>query len=105
MIEILEKVGDNIMEVIVHADGSLKEEVSVENYHKAHNRENEKEQQEYATYTPDIVMDTCETEDRKPFRLLFLLKTILRMVSALYILQLRSYDSLIFLFSIICDVI
>jgi E3 SUMO-protein ligase PIAS1 len=76
MIEILEKVGDNIMEVIVHADGSLKEEVSVENYHKAHNRE--KEQQEYATYTPDIVMDTCETEDRKPFQASFPTKDDLR---------------------------
>ncbi|XP_045802463.1 E4 SUMO-protein ligase PIAL2-like [Trifolium pratense] len=30
MIEILEKVGDNVMEVIVHADGSLKEEVLME---------------------------------------------------------------------------
>ncbi|KAK2400670.1 E3 SUMO-protein ligase SIZ1 [Trifolium repens] len=69
MVEILEKVGDNIMEVIVHADGSLKEEVLMENDHKAHNCE--KEQQEYATYIPDNVMDTCETEDRKPFQASF----------------------------------
>ncbi|WJX11255.1 E4 SUMO-protein ligase pial1 [Trifolium repens] len=53
MIEILEKVGDNIKEVIVHADGSLKEEVLMENDHKAHKFE--KEQQEYATYIPDIM--------------------------------------------------
>ncbi|CAJ2673113.1 unnamed protein product [Trifolium pratense] len=76
MIEILEKVGDNVMEVIVHADGSLKEEVLMESDDMSHSYE--KELQEYSTCSSDNVVDTCEIEDRKPFQASFPTKDDLR---------------------------
>ncbi|MCI38744.1 transcription factor, partial [Trifolium medium] len=69
MIEILEKVGENITEVIVRADGSLKEEVLMESDDMSHSYE--KELQEYSTCSSDNVVDTCEIEDRKPFQASF----------------------------------
>ncbi|PNX96964.1 E3 sumo-protein ligase pli1-like protein [Trifolium pratense] len=76
MIEILEKVGDNVMEVIVHVDGSLKEEVLMESDDMSHSYE--KELQEYSTCSSDNVVDTCEIEDRKPFQASFPTKDDLR---------------------------
>ncbi|CAK8539341.1 unnamed protein product [Lathyrus sativus] len=87
MIEILEKVGENIVEVTVHADGSW--QPVLENDHdvdkiqnKVHNCEKEQTEQQESTHSPDtfphvvdltnkdndmdIIMDTCETADRKP---------------------------------------
>ncbi|CAK8541396.1 unnamed protein product [Lathyrus sativus] len=87
MIEILEKVGENIVEVTVHADGSW--QPVLENDHdvdkiqnKVHNFEKEQTEQQESTHSPDtfphvvdltnkdndmdIIMDTCETADRKP---------------------------------------
>lgn len=85
MIEILEKVGENIVEVNVNADGSWN---NLENDHdvdkiqnKAHNCEKEQTEPQESTSSPDTIpnvvdltnkdndldiMDICETEDRKP---------------------------------------
>ncbi|CAI8589360.1 unnamed protein product [Vicia faba] len=87
MIEILEKVGENIVEVTVHADGSW--QPVLENDHdvgkiqnKVHNCDKEQTEQQESARSPDtfphvvdltnkdndmdVIMDTCETADRKP---------------------------------------
>ncbi|XP_004511552.1 uncharacterized protein [Cicer arietinum] len=87
MIEILKNVGENVLEVIVHADGSWK--AVLQNDHevdkiqnKAAYREKEQTEQQETTCSPNTVpdvldltednyldiMDTCETTDRKPFQ-------------------------------------
>ncbi|CAL5187386.1 unnamed protein product [Lathyrus oleraceus] len=87
MIEILEKVAENIVEVTVHADGSwqpvLEKNHDVDKIqNKVHNCEKEQTEQQESTHSPDtfphvvdltnkdndmdIIMDTCETADRKP---------------------------------------
>ncbi|KAE9606549.1 putative E3 SUMO protein ligase [Lupinus albus] len=89
MVDVLKDVGDGVHEVIVHADGSWK--AVLENDHnkdkmqnKAHNCEKEQTEPQESTCSPNIVsnvldltedddqmeimMNTVETADRKPFQ-------------------------------------
>ncbi|KAK7253064.1 hypothetical protein RIF29_37469 [Crotalaria pallida] len=87
MVEVLKDVGENVVEVIVHADGSWK--AVLENDHKmqnkAHNFEKQQTEPQESTCSPstinnvldltddddlmeEIMNNTFETADRKPFQ-------------------------------------